>query len=127
MIGHSNQTTDVGFLQRLMDDGSYVGWDRCGLNVSVPLEDQLDTLAELCKRGYAGRLMLSHDKSSLMDWFANSEVDPVLPSWQYTYIHSGVLPGLRDRGVPEDQIEEILVRNPRSFFAQQGTHRAPGS
>lgn len=44
-----------------------------------------------------------------------------------TYIHSGVLPGLRDRGVPEDQIEEILVRNPRNFFAQQRTHRAPGS
>ncbi len=71
--------------------------------------------------------MLSHDKSSFMDWFANSDVDAVLPSWQYTYIHSGVLPGLRDRGVPEDQIEEILVRNPRNFFAQQRTHQAPGS
>ncbi len=127
MIGHSNETTDLSYLQRLMDDGSYVGWDRCGLSATVPLEDQLDTLAELCKRGYAGRLMLSHDKSSFMDWFANSEVDAVLPSWQYTYIHNGVLPGLRGRGVPEDQIEEILVRNPRSFFAQQGTHQAPGS
>jgi hypothetical protein len=29
--------------------------------------------------------------------------------------------------VPEDQIEEILVRNPRRFFAQQGTYRAPVS
>ena len=54
------------------------------------LEDQLDTLAELCQRGYTGRPMLS-------------------------------------RGVPEDQIEEILVCNPRNFFAQQRTHQAPGS
>ena len=41
-----------------------------------------------------------------------------MPDWQYTYITSGVLPGLRDRGVPEEEIEQMLVRNPREFFAQ---------
>jgi len=118
MIGHSNETTDLGYLQRLIDNGSYLGWDRCGLSVAVPLADQLDTLAELCARGYADRIMLSHDKASFMDWFRASEIDVVLPNWQYTYIHTGVLPGLRDRGVPDDQIEQILVRNPREFFGQ---------
>jgi len=118
MIGHSNETTDLGYLQRLIDNGSYLGWDRCGLSVAVPLADQLDTLAELCARGYADRIMLSHDKASFMDWFRASEIDVVLPDWQYTYIHTGVLPGLRDRGVPDDQIEQILVRNPREFFGQ---------
>ncbi len=76
-----------------------MGWDRCGLDVAVPLDVQLDTLGELCKRGYAGRLMLSHDKASFIDWFTNAEIDAVLPNWQYTYIHSGVLPGLRDRRI----------------------------
>jgi phosphotriesterase-related protein len=118
MIGHSNETTDLDYLEQLIDNGSYVGWDRCGLGVVVPLDDQLDTLAELCKRGYAERLMLSHDKASFMDWFTNDEIDTVLPTWQYTYIHNGVLPGLRERGVTDDQIEQILVRNPRAFFAQ---------
>lgn len=130
MIGHSNETTDLDYLKQLIDNGSYVGWDRCGLGITVPLDAQLDTLAELCKHGFASRLMLSHDKASFMDWFANAEVDAILPDWQYTYIHSGVLPGLRDRGVPDDQIEQILVRNPRDFFAQgtpaQGTP-APGA
>jgi phosphotriesterase-related protein len=127
MIGHSNETTDLGYLTQVIENGSYLGWDRCGLGISVPLDAQLDTLAELCKRGFAGRLMLSHDKASFTDWFANAEVDAVLPDWQYTYIHSGVLPGLRDRGVPDDQIEQILVRNPRDFFAQQGTGPAGGT
>jgi phosphotriesterase-related protein len=121
MIGHSNETTDFSYLEQLIDNGSYVGWDRCGLGVTVPLGDQLDTLAELCGRGYADRLMLSHDKSSFMDWFHASEIDPVLPDWRYTYIHEGVLPGLRDRGVTDDQIEQILVRNPRDFFAHKDT------
>jgi phosphotriesterase-related protein len=126
MIGHSNETTDLDYLERLIENGSYVGWDRCGLDIIVPLEAQLDTLAELCRRGYADRLMLSHDKMCFSDWFRNAETDMVVPSWQYTYIHSGVLPALRESGVTDDQIEQVLVRNPRDFFAQQGTYLGAG-
>jgi len=120
MVGHSNETTDLGYLEQIIGNGSYLGWDRCGLGVTVPLDAQLDTLAGLCERGYASRVMLSHDKASFMDWFAAAEVEPALPEWQFTYIHAGVLPGLRERGVSEDQIEQMLVRNPREFFARQG-------
>jgi phosphotriesterase-related protein len=122
MIGHSNETTDLDYLERLIENGSYVGWDRCGLDVIVPLEAQLDTLAELCRRGYADRLMLSHDKAAFTDWFSDEETDAVVPNWQYTYIHAGVLPALRERGVSDDQIEQILVRNPREFLGRQGPY-----
>jgi phosphotriesterase-related protein len=50
-----------------------------------------------------------------------------LPDWQFTYIHAGVLPGLHDRGVSEDHIDQMLVRNPREFFARQGSSRTPGA
>jgi phosphotriesterase-related protein len=122
MIGHSNETTDLDYLERLIDNGSYIGWDRCGLDVVVALDDQLDTLAALVERGYADRLMLSQDASSFMDWFRREELDAVTPSWKHTYIMSGLLPKLRERGIGDDQIEQILVRNPRDFFAQQGTY-----
>ncbi|HEY6481867.1 MAG TPA: phosphotriesterase-related protein [Streptosporangiaceae bacterium] len=118
VIGHSNETTDLDYLQQVIDAGSYVGWDRCGQSMDVPLDSQLDTLAELCYRGNASRVMLSHDKSSFMDYWTSAEIDKVMPDWQYTYITSGVLPGLRDRGVPEEEIEQMLVRNPREFFAR---------
>jgi phosphotriesterase-related protein len=120
MIGHSNESTDIGYLEQIIANGSYLGWDRCGLSLTVPLDAQLDTLATLCERGYANRVMLSHDKSSFMDWFSNAEVDPALPDWRYTYIHDGVLPGLRQRGITESQLEQMLVRNPRDFFAAAG-------
>jgi phosphotriesterase-related protein len=118
VIGHSNETTDLDYLQKIIDAGSYVGWDRCGQSMDVPLDSQLDTLAELCYRGNASRVMLSHDKASFIDYWTGAEIDKVMPDWQYTYITSGVLPGLRDRGVPEEEIEQMLVRNPREFFAQ---------
>ena len=120
MIGHSNETTDFDYLTKIIDDGSYLGWDRCGLPLAVPLDTQIDTLAALCERGYASRIMLSHDKSSFMDWFSGAEVDPVLPDWRHTYLHDTVLPGLRDRGVTDDQIEQMLIRNPREFFGAAG-------
>jgi phosphotriesterase-related protein len=84
MIGHSNESTDLGYLEQIIANGSYIGWDRCGLQVTVPLADQLDTLAKLCERGYAARVMLSHDKASFTDWFTNAEQDFVLPDWQFT-------------------------------------------
>lgn len=117
LIGHSNESTDLSYLEELIAAGSYLGWDRCGLRVAVPLDAQLDTLARLCERGYADRIMLSHDKSSFMDWFTAAEVAIGLPDWRYTYIHDGVLPDLRERGVTDDQIDTMLVRNPRDFFA----------
>jgi phosphotriesterase-related protein len=117
LIGHSNESTDLPYLEELIAAGSYLGWDRCGLQLTVPLDAQLDTLARLCERGYADRIMLSHDKTSFTDWFTAAESDFGLPDWQYTYIHEGVLPGLKDRGVADDQIEQMLVRNPRDFFA----------
>jgi phosphotriesterase-related protein len=118
VIGHCNETTDLDYLQRIIDAGSYVGWDRCGQIMDVPLDLQLDTLAELCYRGNASRVMLSHDKASFMDYWTNPEVDQVMPDWQYTYVHHGVLPGLRDRGVPDEELEQMLVRNPRDFFSR---------
>jgi phosphotriesterase-related protein len=118
VIGHCSETTDLDYLQQVIDAGSYVGWDRCGQHLEAPLESQLDTLAELLYRGHAGRVMLSHDKASFVDCWTSAEIDKCLPDWQYTYIHDGVLPGLRDRGVPEEAVEQMLVRNPGEFFAQ---------
>jgi len=117
MIGHSNESTDFGYLEQILDAGSYLGWDRCGIPLTVPLDAQLDTLASLCERGYAGRIMLAHDRASFSDWFTNAELEFGVPDWNFGYIHSGVLPGLRARGVTEDQIDQMLVANPREFFA----------
>lgn len=121
IIGHSNETTDVGYLEEVMEAGSYIGFDRCGLNIVVDLEPQIDTLAELCRRGFAERVVLSHDRHCRSDWFTEENVESILPWWNYDYISGSVLPGLRERGVTEDQIARMTTVNPRDFFAAEGS------
>jgi len=42
------------------------------------------------------------------------------PHWYYTPISDGILPGLRAAGVTTDQIDQMLVRNPRAIFEGAG-------
>ena len=41
------------------------------------------------------------------------------PEFPYGYIHTQVLPGLRERGVAESEIEQMLVANPRAIFSRR--------
>jgi len=45
-------------------------------------------------------------------------VPTVLPNWHYTHIHDDVLPALRERGVSDEQIDQMLVGNPREIFSR---------
>jgi phosphotriesterase-related protein len=38
------------------------------------------------------------------------------PRWHYTHISDDILPALRKAGVSEDQIDQMLVGNPRAIF-----------
>ena len=38
------------------------------------------------------------------------------PQWHYNHISDDILPALRQAGVSEDQIDQMLVRNPRAIF-----------
>jgi phosphotriesterase-related protein len=125
LIGHSNETGDVEYLTELLDAGSYLGFDRCGLKIAFPLEDQTEALTELCRRGYAGQIVLSHDRHCTSDWFAEEGVVAALPEWNYQYIQGSLLPALRENGVTDDQIEQMMVTNPRRFFAARKDAPAP--
>jgi phosphotriesterase-related protein len=125
LIGHSNETADLDYLVELLDAGSYLGFDRCGLKIDQPLEDQQATLAELCRRGYAGQIVLSHDRHCTSDWFPEEGVVAALPEWNYGFVQGSLIPGLLENGVTEDQIDQMMHRNPEAFFAARRDTSAP--
>lgn len=116
VIGHSGDSTDLDYLRRLADAGSLLGMDRFGLDMLLPTEDRVATVAALAEAGYADRMVLSHDASCYIDWFPPGAPAAFAPNWHYEHISRDVLPALRERGVGDDQLHAMLVDNPRRYF-----------
>jgi phosphotriesterase-related protein len=115
VLGHCGDIDDIGHLVELADLGYILGMDRFGIDVILPFEQRVRVVAELAERGYADRMVLSHDASCYFDW-----LDPAFagatPNWNYLHIEKDVLPALREQGVSDAQIDQMLVGNPRRYF-----------
>ena len=121
VIGHSGDTTDIEYLEELIANGSYIGMDRFGIDVLLPFEDRVATVARLCERGHAEKMVLSQDAACFNDWLPEN-VDQILPRWNFLHIHNDVIPALKERGVTNEQINTMLVDNPRKIFERQGSY-----
>jgi phosphotriesterase-related protein len=120
VIGHSGDTTDLAYLEELIGNGSYLGMDRFGIDTILPFEERVNTVAEMCKRGHAGKMVLSHDAACYNHWLPERPLPMILPRWHYLHIHNDVIPALKQKGVTEAHLRAMLVENPRKIFEQQG-------
>lgn len=116
VIGHSGDSTDLDYLCKLADAGSYLGMDRFGLDVLLPFEQRVATVLELVRRGYAERMVLAHDAACFIDWFDPEAKRQVVPRWNFRHISEDVIPALLEGGASEDDIDTMLVKNPRAYF-----------
>jgi phosphotriesterase-related protein len=116
VIGHSGDSTDLSYLCSLADAGSLLGMDRFGLDVLLPFEQRVNTVAELAHRGYAEKMVLAHDASCFIDWFDADAKEQAVPNWKYTHISDDVIPALLKAGVTPEQLTTMLVDNPRRYF-----------
>ncbi|MEE2031247.1 phosphotriesterase family protein [Rhodococcus chondri] len=116
VIGHCGDTTDLDYLCKIADAGSLLGMDRFGLDLLLPFEQRVDTVAALAQQGYAESMVLAHDASCFIDWFPHDVKEAAVPNWNYNHISDDVLPALRERGVTDEQITTMLADNPRRFF-----------
>lgn len=116
VIGHCGDTTDFDYLREIADAGSILGMDRFGLDVLLPFEMRVDTVAALVEHGYTEQIALSHDAACFIDWFDEDAKHAAAPNWNYRHIPENVLPALRERGVSDAAIETMLVDVPRRYF-----------
>ncbi|HUC56647.1 MAG TPA: phosphotriesterase-related protein [Streptosporangiaceae bacterium] len=115
VIGHSGDSKDAEYLAQVADAGCLLGMDRFGIGISPSLERRAEIIAALCGRGYAAQMVLSHDAACYIDWYPHDEAK----AGNYLYIHDYVLPALIERGVSAEQIQLMLVGNPRRYFTPQ--------
>ena len=121
-IDHCNDTTDTEYLEWILDQGCYIGWDRYpGRNVSAHMRTV--TLKRLMDMGYTDRICVSHDCICLH--IHKEKPDGSVPEEhefqrhnpdQYLFIHRNVIPDLQEMGASDDDITTLFVDNPRRFL-----------
>ncbi|MGH9046315.1 MAG: phosphotriesterase family protein [Acidimicrobiales bacterium] len=116
VLGHSGDSSDADHLQALAEMGFLLGMDRFGIGDPSVEEQRAQIVIEMCRRGFSKSMVLSHDTACQLDWADDAALAAVMPHWNYTHIHEHVLPALREGGVTEEQIDDMLVGNPRRYF-----------
>jgi phosphotriesterase-related protein len=122
VIGHSDDTDDLTYLEQIIENGSYCGMDRIGIPRPRTSEQRADMVAALCAKGLASRITLSHDTSGHIDFFTEGFIEERWPEWSFTYIPTGFSELLRERGVSDADIEQMTVHNPRAIFEKTGAY-----
>lgn len=117
-IAHTGDTDDLDYIEKLLETGPFIGMDRYGLDIFLPTEQRNATVVELCKRGYAERMMLSQDiNAGAQDWYEEELVAQMVPNWKITYVLDEVIPALKEAGVSDEQIDAMMVTAPRRWLA----------
>jgi len=120
-IGHSNDTRDVDYIIGLLKSGVWVGLDRFpgGRFPGVPLwQERTQIVKRLVDEGWGDRIMLGHDHS-VPSGQPTPEMREQRANYQpegYSFISRNVLPYLRELGTTEEDVNQIMVENPRRFL-----------
>jgi phosphotriesterase-related protein len=122
VIGHCGDSQDLAYLESILARGSFIGMDRFGIDLILPTKQRVETIVELCRRGFAGQMVLSHDACCHIDWFPGMDLATVAPHWNFRHISDDVVPALREAGVSDEDIDRMTVDNPRRIFEQQGPY-----
>jgi phosphotriesterase-related protein len=123
-IAHCGDSPDVEYVQRLLDQGVYVGLDRYGIESYLPIGQRNPVTAELLRRGHAERVMISQDFCASIDWFpeeavAQIESSGMIRNWSMTLVFEEVVPWLREQGVMDDRVfDTVFVQNPARWLAR---------
>jgi len=121
ILGHSGDTSDVDYLETLLKRGAWLGLDRFGMSdyCDPPYDPNgIAIIVELVARGWVDKLLLSHDTAAYLAFGIKGE-----PNYEnrkdklvFTRIHKVVIPAIKKLGITDEQINTMLVENPRRFF-----------
>jgi len=115
IIGHTDFASggDVEYIEELISNGSYVGFDTFGLPM-VETNVRIDLLTELIERGHADKIVVAHDHACFGDFIPAYYRQ--MDSYRKTYFSDTIVPLLATRGITADQVRTLTVTNPRRIF-----------
>ena len=119
VIGHSCGTSDHEYHLGIARGGSYLGFDRFGLDMVHPDAERVDALVRLLRAGAGDRVVVSHD--SVWCWrgqpFPPEAAAGIAEVWNPSHFSRRIVPKLGAAGISGAEIDALVVDNPRRFFA----------
>ncbi len=117
-IGHSADTTDIRYLESLLQSGVYLSMDRYPGGEGRPDWRQRNaTVKALVDRGWAHRLMLGHDHAPSPVLAGAPEPSAPPERTRYLFVSTVAVPALRADGVSDEDIDLMMRASPRRFLA----------
>ena len=111
IISHLGDRIGISWWLPIAERGVWLDIDNLAFIAGyAPLSVRADNVAALCAEGLCGQIMLSNDIAELgqLTFYGGPG---------YANVINNFLPLLRERGLSEDDIHTMLVRNPSQAFA----------
>lgn len=111
IVSHLGDRKGVEHMLPIAERGAWINIDNLAfIDGYAPLAFRIDNIVEMCRRGLADRVMLSNDICELGQLAAYGGVG-------YDNVITNVVPLLREQGVSDADIEQMMVTNPARAFA----------
>ena len=121
IIGHCGDSTDLSYLTALADRGSYLGMDRFGYTMpgraTLTTSQRVEVVAELCRLGYASKMVLSSDSVTWSDVISGDYFAEHLPDWNLAYVPNTVIDHLKEAGISDDDLYQMTHVNPATVLS----------
>jgi phosphotriesterase-related protein len=111
IIGHLGDRIGVQHLLPIAEKGVYLDIDNIAFHDYQPQWVRADNVAALCKEGFADQVLLAQDICMLNQLKYQGGNG-------YGYVLEVFLPMLKERGVTDEQIHQMLVVNPARVVAR---------
>jgi phosphotriesterase-related protein len=127
VIGHADDTYDLGYLTGIADRGYLIGMDRIPNGALVEyggqtVQGRMEMIRRLADLGYGDRIVVAHDDPIWAGVLSTEDQARHVASNPHgvSFIARVVLPALRKLGVTEETIRQITVSNPARWLTGSG-------
>ncbi|SDI75031.1 phosphotriesterase family protein [Natribacillus halophilus] len=110
IIGHQDLNSNRQEVLEVAKSGAFVAFDTIGKTNYRSDEDRLDSLLYLWENGYGSQILLSADLTRKSHWKKHGGPG-------YDLVLTSFVPRLKEAGLKDADIEQMLVKNPAEAFS----------
>ena len=120
-IAHTGDTDEPRLHRALLDTGCWIGLDRYGLDLFLPTEQPQRHHARPAGARLRGAdvplagLLLDARLVPAPRWRSILRANEV-PDWSMTFLFEQIIPGLKEAGMTDEQLDQMMVENPKGWL-----------